>query len=117
MGFSDYSFPLSEDENYKKRQFLRRKSVIYTGVFAAYTKEELIQIFDYLMDELNLVSVPEVEPRTAPGTKVEDRVVSLFDNPYVDVLLILINYIKESNQDVSLPESRLEKLYDLVRNS
>lgn len=98
----DSSYSDLELEDYRKRQFLRKKSVVYTGVFAAYTTEELVQIFDYLMDKSSILEKQETY---------------FLDNPYIDVLLILIKYIKESNQNINLPESRLERLYELVKKS
>ena len=92
-----YQFALNE--NLFDRKELRKKSVVYNGIFVAYSKEEIVRIFDWIMDR---------------AEKYPDQK-SQLNNPYTDVLLILIEYIKYSKQDIQLPYQRLERLYEMSK--
>jgi hypothetical protein len=70
-----YDYAILEYDNDSRK--MRKESTLYNGIFVAYTKEQLRNIIDFLLDELDRYE----------GT-------STLDNPYSDVLLILIEYAK-----------------------
>lgn len=92
-----YKFVLWENEF--DRKLLRKKSVVFTAIFVAYSKEEIVRIFDFLMDRIEKY----------PTQKHQ------LNNPYMDVLLVLLNYVKASKQEIELPYQRLERLYEMSK--
>ena len=86
-------------DNKMSRQDLKEKSVVYNGVFIAYSNFEIVRVFDFLMDRVERYETQEQQ----------------LDNPYSDVLLILIGFIRESGQPISLPQKRLERLYEVSK--
>lgn len=92
-----YQFVLSE--NFFNRKALRNESVIFNGVFVVYSKEEIVRVFDYLMNRIEKY----------PTQKEQ------LDNPYTDVLLVLIQVVKASKEQIQLPMNRLERLYEMSK--
>jgi len=92
-----YQFVLSE--NFFNRKALRKESVIYNGVFVVYSKEEIVRVFDFLMNRIEMY----------PTQKEQ------LDNPYTDVLLVLIQVVKASKEQIQLPMNRLERLYEVSK--
>lgn len=92
-----YQFALAE--NQFDRRELRKRSVVFNGVFVVYTKEEIVRLFDFLMDRIE--SYPTQQEQ--------------LDNPFADVLLILINYVQSTKQKIELPQKRLERLYEVSK--
>lgn len=87
------------NENLYNRKELRKKSIIYNGIFVVYTKEEIIRVFDYLMDKIERYPIQ----------------IEQLNNPFMDVLLIMINYVKGSKQEIQLPYNRLERLNEVSK--
>jgi hypothetical protein len=87
------------NENNFDRKALRKDSVVFNGVFVVYSREEIVRVLDYLMDRIE---------------KYETQKAQL-DNPYTDVLLILIQVVKASKETMQLPLSRLKRLYEVSK--
>jgi hypothetical protein len=92
-----YQFVLMH-HNFDRRE-IRKRSVEYNGVFVSYSRFEIARIFDFMMDRIE----------TYPTQKEQ------LDNPYSDVLVILVNYLQQIKQEDYLPKKRLERLYELSK--
>jgi hypothetical protein len=85
--------------NYDRKLF-KEKSTLYYAIFVVQSKKEIIQIFDFLIENV-------------------ERKGNL-DNPYTDVLLMLIDYLKTIDIQFHvydtpvLPENRLKRLENII---
>jgi hypothetical protein len=88
-----YDFVLLENQN--DRIKLRKQSTIYDGIFALQTNYELIEIFDFLIRNIE---------ETNNG----------LNSSFSDVLMILLEFIK-MKEDITIPENRLNRLNNLIK--
>ena len=94
-----YRYALSEYNN--DRKLFKEKSTAFYGIFVAQNKKEIIEIFDYLIENVERL-----------GT---------LDNSYTDILLQLIDYLKTIDIEFHLhdtpilPKDRLERLAKIIR--
>jgi hypothetical protein len=94
----DYAVMEYDDDSRK----MRKESTLYNGIFVAYTKEQLRNLIDFLLDEIDRYE----------GTNA-------LDNPYSDVLLIMLEYVKTvdrlyDQESIIFTPMRLERLEKLI---
>ena len=93
-----YQYALQEYDNNRKK--FKDESTLFYAIFVALTKSEIIEIFDFLMDNI-------------------ERIGNL-DNSYTDVLLQLIDYLKTIDIEFHvydtpiLPKDRLQRLSKVI---
>jgi hypothetical protein len=85
-----YDIVLNQSQD--NREKLRKQSTIFNGIFTLQNKYELIEIFDFL--------IRNIEKNGK-------------DNAYMDAMVILIGFLKM--RQIDLPQNRLEKLYKLIQ--
>ena len=93
-----YDYAIQEYDNDPRE--MRRESTLFNGIFVAYTKEQLRHVIDFLLDEID---------RYEGDHKL--------DNPYSEVLLILIEYAKTVDrlyEHKIFTPLRLERLDKLI---
>jgi hypothetical protein len=90
-------YQVALSDSFDDRNKLKKDSTFYDGLLVAYSNLELVNVFDFLMDKIEQEQTIEMQ----------------LNNPYADVLLILLNFVKTS-PNINLPMKRLGRLADIV---
>lgn len=90
-------YQVALSNSFDDRMKLKKDSTFYDALFVSYSNLELVNVFDFLMDKIER----------------EDTIESQLNNPFSDVLLILLNFVKTS-PNINLPVKRLGRLAEIV---